>query len=250
MSLSLGLGLALTRNKGVGWSPTRLGASLLGWWDASRADKLTLSGSSVTTWTDIVGNYAATQAVGGSKPLYSVSSFNGGPGITFDGADDELTLGSVPWPATSFEVWALLKQDALLADHTTRVLFGWGNGTSATSVRLERVVSGTSQIQFRVGNGTTGQGAGETTTSMIGYHVARGVSSGTQIRAYVDGIVGADVACVPSITGTRTRIGGNNGSSAALFWQGQIAAVFVTAPLSAEQAAQFLTYLKARGGLT
>lgn len=74
----LGLELAMSLGAGGGlWTPDALGASLLGYWDAERTDKLALSGSSLTTWTDIVGSYAATQAVGAAKPRWDANAFGG-----------------------------------------------------------------------------------------------------------------------------------------------------------------------------
>src|SRR5688500_3331977 len=86
---------APSKGVGVGVSPvTILGASLLAWWTADRADLITLSGSQVTSWKDVVAGYDVVQGVGGSRPLWSATSFNGAPSLTFDAIDDELTLGS------------------------------------------------------------------------------------------------------------------------------------------------------------
>ena len=250
MGLTLSSRLSLRLAGGAGWTPAALGSSLLGWWDAERTDKLTLSGSSVSTWTDVVGGYAATQGVSGSKPSWDANAFGGRPGVIFDGADDELTLGSVPFPvgANASEIWALVDQQAPGADVNTRAFFTYGDVTN-TSRRAQRYsTGGANRLQSVVGSGAANVGA-DVIADFSGRCVARVIVSGTDTTAAVNGTSGSAQAVIPSTATSRTRLGATSASTAANFWQGQINTVIVTNPLSTGQAAQLLAYLKARGGI-
>jgi hypothetical protein len=237
---------------GGSWSPAFLGSSLLGFWDAERTDKLTLSGSSVTTWTDVVGNYAATQGVGASKPVWSATSFNGRPGITFDGSDDELTLASVPFPtgANACEIWGLVDQQTAAADLANRTFFSYG-GNATTTMRAVQKVGGSAIPAVRTGNGATApqQTNGNVATDyFLGRHVVRAVISATDQRVDINAIAGGAAAVVPATGSTRSRLGARTTDVAAEYFGGQIAALLVTSPLSSDQATQLYAYLKARGG--
>lgn len=253
MGLGLDLGLSLGRGgsgSGAGpWNPGRLGTSLLGWWDAERADKLTLNASSVTTWTDIVGNYAATQAVAGAKPTYSATSFNGRPGVTFDGTDDELTVASQPFPsgATASEIWALASQDALVANTTGRRVFSYGGGGINDARELLRVVAvGVNRGEGLVGDGITRGSSDEATIDLSGRHVMRLQIGATTSTVSIDGTAAVAAASVPATGTARVRIGAGQAAAAAGFWQGAISAVLVTRALTTPQAASLLAYLNSR----
>src|SRR3546814_1301288 len=74
------------------WSPSDLGASLLGWWIADLLDLISRSGVQVTGWRDVVEGYNLAQAISGARPLYSATVFGGAPGVDFDGTHDYLSL--------------------------------------------------------------------------------------------------------------------------------------------------------------
>jgi len=87
----LGLGLGLGSGGGSPWTPARLVGNGLTTW--LRADLgLTLAGSAVSSWADQSGSGRnwTDGSVAGRRPAYSATSFNGKPGITFDGATDYL----------------------------------------------------------------------------------------------------------------------------------------------------------------
>jgi len=232
------------------WIPSDLGAALLGFWDAERADLITLSGSSVTTWADAVGGYAPTQGVTGSKPVYATNSFNGRPGIAFDGTDDSLLLGSQPFPSGSAacEIWMLADQRALAADATVRVGFTYGSGNSPTTRYSGRtVVSAVNRAISNAGNGTAGVQATDTAVDLSGKHVVRVTISATTETIATDGNTAVSTAAVPNTGTANVRIGGTvSGSNFA----NMIAnAILVTSSLTTAQAAQMLAFLKSRGGI-
>ena len=255
MSLHLGSRRALLAGGGFrgAWSPGSLGTALLGWWDAERdTSKITQSGGLVSSWADLVGSYAATQGVSASRPVWSATSFNGRPGITFDGSDDELTLASVPFPtgASACEIWALVDQQDVVADTTNRRIFAYGGNANATSRHLYRSVGlGMYRAGWIVGDGVGVQNSDNTPVDLSGRHVMRLRVSPTATQVDVDGVAGSSAAVVPGTGTTRTRLGANTGDAAGGFWKGHAAALLVTSTLSTDQASQLLTYLKARGGI-
>ena len=66
------------------------------WLDANDSSSVINSGGSVSEWRDKSGNnYHFTQNVDNSKrPLYSATSLNGMPSVTFDGSNDYLSISS------------------------------------------------------------------------------------------------------------------------------------------------------------
>lgn len=235
---------------GRGFYPTDFGTSLVALWDAERADKLTLSGANVTTWTDIVAGYAPTQAVTASKPTYSATGLNGRSVVTYDGSDDILLLASVPFPtgANPCEMWALVNQAALVADTGTRTLATYGGVTGGTRRSLNRIVSsGVNRARVEVGNGTSGITAVDTTVDFSGIHVLRGQATGADAIMQVDGGATTSSASIPGTTTTQFTLGAGN---LAAFFNGGINCFIVTLPLTAGQAAQLTAFLKARGGIS
>lgn len=234
------------------WAPSDLGVKLLAFFDAEDPSQLTLSGSNVTTWTDPVSGAAPTQGTAGFKPVYSATSFNSRPGVTFDGTDDQLTLGSVPasFPVSAVpcEMWGLVDQQAAGADTTTRSILAYGNVN--TSRNLARAsVSSVNHARIGVGTGAAVTSATGTVT-MDGVHVARGQVGATACSIETDGADNVGASAVPATATSRTRLGGNaNSGTPAGFFNGTINAVLVTAPLTAGEATSLLDYLKARGGL-
>jgi len=229
------------------FTPSSLGASLLAWWNADRADLITLSGAQVTSWKDVVAAYDLVQAVGGARPLYSDTSFNGHPGVTADGTDDELTLASVILSgATAHEIWATVRQDALAANTTFRAVFSFGGTTGNTSNQLLRWVSGgQNSILWQIGQGASTAQPIQTTTDLSGYRYIRGQSGATGIVG-VDGVDGSSVASSQNISTTRTRMFANTANTAGNFGQCANRDVVITAPLTAGQATQMAAWAAGR----
>lgn len=233
-----------------GWSPLQLGSSLLAWWDAERADLITVSGGLVSSWKDAVGAYDAVQTVGASKPAYSATSFNGRAGLTFDGTDDELTFtgvpAGIPTAANPSEVWTLVSQDALVADATGRTSFSYGGAGNNTRF-CERAVSG----GVNRADAASGSGAGVVTclnagVDFSGRHVVRNIFTATAVQCDVDGVVGTPQAVVPSTNTTRGRIGANSAGTPGAYWNGVHSTVLVVAPLTAAEATLLYAYLNRR----
>ena len=253
MSLSLGLGLALTRNKG-GWSPRSLGASLLGWFDAENAASVAQSAGAVSSWSDLVSGNALTQGLAAQKPVWAASSLNNRPGVTFDGADDNLSSSVVwlPTGSTGCEIWSLASQSLAAATTGVRRIFAYGGTTNNDSRFLSRTTTGTvNAAAVSVGTGAASSSTGTESTGIdfSGVHAVRGISSPTQITAAIDGSSGFPGSAVPATASSGvTKLGvSTNGSG---FFAGVLNTVIITSLLTSDQAAQLLKYLKKRGGLS
>jgi hypothetical protein len=247
------LALALCQSARVGaagWTPAALGSSLLGYWDAEDSSSFTQSGGLVSSWRDKVAGYDVVQATGSLKPVYSATSFNSRPGVTFDGVDDVLALQSVPFPigAAPVEIWALVDQTAAGAVAGSKTIAAYGGGAAATDRRVSRLSNNpTNQIQAFIGDGAAGVSAVNAAVDFTGRHVTRFVIGATATRADIDGFEGAPSSVVPSTGSLRTTLGATTASTS--FFQGVQSAILVTAPLTSGQAAQLYTYLKTRGGI-
>lgn len=228
------------RREGGGVSPiTILGASLLAWWTADRADLITLSGAQVTSWKDVTHAYDVVQAVSGARPLYSATSFNGAPSVTSDATDDEMTLASQPLPsgADPCEIWGIVQQDGLPADATVRRFFSYGGVVNNDSrFPLRNVSVGVNRAGAQVGIGASAPAANFPTGDFSTRHVHRTVFTGSQIRVSLDnGAFGANVVAVPATGTSRVRLFAN--VSGVGFWNGKIRDVLVTSILTTDQAA-------------
>lgn len=226
---------------GEAWTPLLLGASLLAWWTADRPDLMTLSGAQVSSWRDVVGGYDLVQAVGGSRPTYSATSFNGAPGLTFDGVDDEMTLATLPaaFPtgAAPVELWGIVQQDALPGDVTARRWFSYGGNTGNDNREARRsVAAGVNKASASVGTGAASAGANSVPADdFTGRHLHRVVITATDITQYVDGVASTPVAAVPATAATRVRVGlSTNGAGP---WNGKGRDKIVTSLLTTDQAA-------------
>jgi hypothetical protein len=243
------IALAITPGNPVlnnGWTPLRLGSSLLAWWDSAYG--VSLSGSAVTAWADRKNGYSAAQGTGSLRPVFSATSFNGVPGLTFDGTDDYLELASQPFPsgANPCEIWSVVSQDALVADTGVRAVFSYGGDASTARRGVERsVVTGQNRVRVTQGDGTTGFTV-TVAADFSGRHIARGKYEAAQATAYMDETAGTPVASNASIGTSRARIGALSNTSPSNYWQGVMRDVIITGALSASETAFLQQFLLAR----
>lgn len=254
MFLGLGLGLPVTRTGG-GFNPRDLGASLYDYWDAEIAATITLSGADVSAWSSAKNAYSASQGTAANRPTYSASSFNGRPGVTFDGSNDELTyagVGVLPTGSTVGEIWALVDQTVAGASAGVKTIFTYGGNAATSYRRVNRTTDGSSinRASSQMGTGAAGPAAQNDNVVFSGRHVVRGRFAALSVQTDVDGTAGASVATsAPSTGTTRTRIGARNDDTPTNYFQGVVNFIAVTAPLTTDQAAQMYAYLKSRGGI-
>lgn len=232
------------------WTPLNLGASLYDMWDAEQAGTISLSGSAVTSWLSVKNAYSAAQAVGASRPIYSATSFNSRPGITFDASDDQLTYGGVgvfPVGAAACEIWALVDQTVAGAVAGTLRILAYGGITNNDSRFMSRSASGgVNVLNLNVGNGGASVGLATSTSAPFdGRHVCRAIIDGANAQVILDAAASGVAAVTPATGTTMTRIG--LGTAGVGYFGGVMSLLAITAPLSATQAAQMSAYLKARG---
>ena len=226
-------GATTLREGGGVWTPAALGSKLLAWWNADRADLITLSGNQVTSWRDAVAGYDLAQAVAGARPIYSATGFNGFPAITFVVAEaDELTLAPSPLPsgAVPCEVWSVAQQNALVGDTASRAFISWGNTTAGRRRQVGRAVTG-GLIHARAigGTGAANVTLDGTNVTLNSRHVIRTRFAAELLSMWVDGISEGAVAMALGGTATdRVRVGSSPGAAASNSWDGPGREILVT----------------------
>jgi len=231
--------------------PADLDTLLIDAWDAESSASLTLVGSNVSQWSSIKGATPAVQATDANRPVYSATSFNGRPGLTFDGVNDSLTstgVGLLPTGASPGEIWVLADQTTLVADTATRFLLAYGaNGAFQRQV-LRSVISGANVAQGGYGDGTT-QVVSPASGDFSGKSVVRTIFGAASVGASLNGGSVNTVAVTPNTGTERIRFGARANTAASAYSQMVLAGVWFTGPLSDAQTAQMTAYLKDRGGI-
>lgn len=251
-----GVGLNLGDGAARGWGrPERfVGPALKALWDAERLGSLSLSGSNVTSWTDLVGGHVASQSVSGSKPLYVANGFGGRAGLLFDGTDDFLNMESVPFPAgaAASEIWVLMDWIMPPSDTSARTLVSYGGASTSDSRRVQRAVfAGKNVGRISVGTGGSSQSITDT-ADISGRHLLRGVF-GPVSRMIVDAASQASNGDAPNSAAVRTRIGARTTTAPAEHAHAVVNAVAIVDPSqpgwSETKAARLSAWMKARRGV-
>lgn len=230
------------------WTPTDLGASLLDMWDAEEAGTLSLSGAAVTAWASVKNGYSAAQGTGAARPIYSATSFNSRPGLTFDGSDDVLIYAAQPFPsgATPSEIWALIDVTTAGATTGSKYAVSYGGSDNTTARALRRSSTGGVNKAAAVVDAVPSV---EHPADAAGRHVWRAIFEATRHRIDIDGVEGTWTTETPGTGATRVVLGALQ-TGAATFFQGVIPFVAFTDRITdAETATLFTNYLKARGGI-
>jgi hypothetical protein len=249
MMLANALALGVQRRGGASWSPLDLGDNLLDMWDAEAADTLTLSGSAVSAWASVKNGYSAAQGTGSARPIYSATSFNSRPGLTYDGSDDVLIYPAQPFPGgtTPSELWLLIDITTPGATTGSKYAFSYG-GTTNSDVRALRR-SSTSSVN-RAAAILNAVATAENSVDVAGRHVWRAVFEGDGYRIDIDGVAGTKTVTTVNAPSVQTRVVlGALQTGAANFIQGVMSLAAVTPLLSTDDAALMLAYLKTRGGI-
>lgn len=217
------------------WTPLALGSDLYGWWTADDADSF-YDGE----WLDQVAGVLLS-----GNAAYSATAMNGRPAITFDGSQ-HLRTTAYPsgWPTTGgVEIWVASKQDALVADTTTRVAASLGVGTEGEYRYVGRaVVSGNNRLRAFEGYNTHT----DTTGDLSGRHFigASWADDGLSVTTWFDGVSAGPTT--QAFTGTAVAnnltVGARSSSTPSLFWNGAISDVVVTPPLSSTKRAHLIAW--------
>jgi hypothetical protein len=201
------------------WSPWALDSALVAWWSAED-----LVDGAVAAWMSRKGGFNPVQGTGGSQPTRAATSFNGFPGVTFDGADDQLTLGNttnLPTSTTEGEIWFL---GSWASSAGTVVSIGYG-GTAGGNIRLiQKIAAGEAA---RVSDGTISQAM----ASGVGNHIVGGFFGSAALNGRMNGVAFGPAAATLSTGTTRLRIGANTANTAAQFHNGVVAEAIITTGL-------------------
>jgi len=230
-------------------APWLLGDDLLAWWDADHAALITKDGSNlVSAHADAVAGYTLT-ATSTAQPTFGLTSFNGTPGITYDGTANcmEMTagIGWLPIGAAGSEDWYLLEEVRLASDTATRFFGAWGNSNSIC--RRVGSIGETTAVHCRVSTGNGASAVSHTgSTELFGRHVVRGVTEPTQSWSEVDGVASTPTAVVPASTAPRLRTGANANDTAANFGKFVFKARVITKPLTVAKANMLRAFLSRR----
>lgn len=232
------------------WTPAKLGADLLGFWDAENFNFLAIVAGAVSAWADSTANaYTVTQATAGLRPLYAAAGFNGRPAVVFDGIDDFLRLASTPFPigAVGSEIWGLASQNLPDVTVGTTALMSYGANSGIAGVRRigRAMASGVSKANGNAGTPVVDAG----NIDYVGNHLVRFAVTPTQSILSVDGIANAPTANVPATTAANVTFGASGIAAPTQFWNGAVNAIIITNPLTDANAALLTAYLKNRGGI-
>jgi len=85
----MGMSPRLLRPRATGFSPRSI-AGLYSWYDASQSSQVTLNGSTVSEWKDIVGGRHLSQGTAAAQPAYTTTGQNGRNCITYFGSGKSL----------------------------------------------------------------------------------------------------------------------------------------------------------------
>ncbi len=77
------------RPRASGFNPRSI-SGLYSWYDASQQSQITLNGSAVSEWRDIVGGRHLSQATAANQPAYTTAGQNGRNCITYSGSGKSL----------------------------------------------------------------------------------------------------------------------------------------------------------------
>lgn len=228
-----------------------LGSDLVEAWDVSKSQRTDDGAGVISALVGLKSGYILSAATT-ARPTYSATSFNGAPGLTFNGTANVMTcttaglLSAVPDGAEAGELWVLCSQAALPADTSARYAFGYGGALNTGRIVGRTVVTGVNRGRGGTGDGAALQIRNETTVDLSTRHIFRGAVGATESTVYVDGVASAALSVVPSTTASRVVLGANPVSTPGNFWEGVIAFVAITLPLSAGKAADLTLHLSGR----
>jgi len=150
------LGYRALTMKSVGPGGTSVASNTLRWNPTALVeifDLTTLTPGAITTITGRKAGFAPTQAVSGQRPVASATSFNGTPGLTFDGVDDCLAA------TCDFSAYS-----------TQRIVAAMIDTTAALSVAIElTAATATTNGSFNIVPNLSGTALGSNARGTVGF---------------------------------------------------------------------------------
>jgi hypothetical protein len=197
---------------------------VVAWWNASD-----LSDGVVASWAPTIGGPTPVQATEAAKPIRSSTSFNGKPGVTFDGSDDFMRVDAttnLPTSSTPGTIWMAY----IFTSGNNSVLFRYGGTTTGVRSIGRGTTATGGTITDGTSNGTFGMSPAASANIVAGFFDA------TIYQAYSLGFGGlAATGATLNTSTTRTTIGANNAATAAAFVACVIRHVMVTTAMTTAQ---------------
>ena len=180
----------------------------------------TLNEGSGTSAADSAGSNTGTLTNG---PTWTTGAHAGSGAVALDGGNDHITMGTTSAAegvsALTVSLWAKTSHSSSSA-HYLVAQYGSGNDT----FKIEWDTG--EDIRFDVKNAAQTEGTGEYVgtfmTDSLWHHIV-GTYDGTNVRVYVDGVVGGSVGSLSGLTSTSSlafTVGAENGGSK--FWEGPV----------------------------
>lgn len=221
-----------------------LGAFLRAWWTADDPSSIDTSGGLVSQWRDQVSARAVSQGTSSLMPIYSTVSFNGSPGVAFDGADDVLLNAGAHSLGTSVacEMWALVDQQAP-PSATPGLIVCYGNAVSARRA-IERGQTPTNNAGVRTTNNVPAESIIYNSADFTGRHYVGAQHAATQQVAQDSNTYATQSITLGTVSSTGLSIGASTTPSA--YFTGIVRDVLITASLSAQQRTDLGAWLNTR----
>lgn len=203
----IGLGLGLTSQRGVRWSPLALGASVLALFRAS-----SVTASPVATWPDEAP--VPHDAIQGSAPARPVlGTLGSSPAVVFDGGNDFLGNTDILTPPSGKFTLAIAYQMTALPTGSFGALCNFRLNTGTLDV-LVMDLGGYKDLSFLVGAGAmVGADVGLDTNAhrLILRYLGGGVGTPANWRLSLDGVSATPAASGASGGATGTAFASRGG---------------------------------------
>lgn len=186
------------------WTPTQIISSLLFWVDAADLSTISMS-TGVSEWRDKSPfSRHVSQASTALQPTYSPSSFNGRPGIEFDGARYLFRTSAFCFAAGSISVFTAMRPSA---SPPATLNFAIAEGLSTDTQPIYGVLNNNNATPFTTLGFYNRQNLGPTilnslfTNALINQSRIIGmIDSGSSATGFVDGVAGAAVPYIRAAT--------------------------------------------------
>ena len=166
----------LSTSKGIsGFDPLSIPGCAL-WLDSADAGTISVSGSSVTQWTDKSGGSNATQTTPGNRPTFT------GFGVGFNAASSQFMTLNTPY-TSSHTIFIV----ATPTSASQVYLFGRGSGVTGSAPTMIMNYVGTQLEYFPASDGSTRSSYGSPTSTFVACYVRNygtsviGTLNGTQV---------------------------------------------------------------------
>lgn len=178
------------------WTPLNLGSAVVAWWDAGSGIGFG-SGSNVNTWTDRANGIVATNGAA-TFPVFSATSRNGKPGVSFSGGVAKMLFSAASFPSGS-AASTVGVSTFQTSNSNNSIAFSWGSATAHAARAFGKGATNLGLYSDGGTNEATTEGFGTTDRFLVS--VMPGGTSPTN-RLYVNGGLAETAAFSTPVTTT------------------------------------------------